>query len=198
MSAGRAPGRPPGSSQTRDLILAAARDSFSERGFDRTGIRHIASVAGVDPALVHHYFGTKQKLFATAMETPIDPTAVLPVLLSGSRSGLGYRVAEWFVGTLDHPDVRDRMLAILRSATSNEAAAAMMREFFESAVLTPLAEALDRPDGRLRATLVQSQLIGLFMSRHVLLIEPIHSTPARTLVQAIAPTLQRYLTGRIE
>ena len=82
-------GRRPGNQDTREAILSAARDAFAERGFDAASIRTIAAAAEVDPALVHHYFGTKDQLFLAAMQVPIDPNKVIPAVLAGGLDGVG-------------------------------------------------------------------------------------------------------------
>ncbi|HEX2418275.1 MAG TPA: helix-turn-helix domain-containing protein, partial [Micromonosporaceae bacterium] len=78
-------GRRPGKPDTRQMILAAARDVFAEWGYDRASIRGIAAQAGVDPALVHHYFGNKDSLFQAAIQSPIDPGELLTEALTGKE-----------------------------------------------------------------------------------------------------------------
>ena len=188
-------GRRPGESTTREAILDAARDAFADRGFAATSIRSIATAAGVDGALVHHYFGTKQQLFAAAMELPLDPSTVVPALLEPEIEGLGERIVRFFLGVWDQPAPRSRIQAVLRSALTEEAAATLLREFVTTQVLGPVAAALGKPDAELRAALVGSQLVGLGLLRYLVRIEPLASADTETVVAAIAPTIQRYLTG---
>ena len=190
-------GRRPGESGTRDAILDAARESFAERGFTGTSVRAIAARAGVDPALVHHYFGTKDGLFAAAMQPPVDPAAVAPVLLEPGLDGLGERLVRFFLSVWEQPVPRARVQAILRSALTEEAAAALLRDFVTREVLGRVAAAVDAPDAPLRASLVGSQLVGLGMLRYIVRVEPLASADGETVVAAVAPTLQRYLTGEI-
>ena len=190
-------GRRPGDSGTRAAILEAARDSFAERGFDRTTIRGVAAEAGVDPALVHHYFGAKDDLFAAAMELPFNPAEVLPEVLSGGVDGLGERMVRLFFSVWDSEAGRRPLQALLRAATSDERAAETIRQFFQHAVIARVAQSLGSPDAELRASLVGSQIAGLAMARYILRLEPIASTDPETVVAAVAPTLQRYLTGDI-
>jgi AcrR family transcriptional regulator len=188
-------GRRPGNSDTREGILDAARDCFAASGYDGATIRAIAAKAGVDPALVHHFFGAKAELFATAMELPVSSTQVLPTILQGDVDALGERLVRGFLALWDDPASRRRMLAVVRSAVRQETAAAMLRAFLRREVIGTVARSLDTPDADLRATLVGSQLIGLAMARYVIKVQPLASASVETLVAAYAPTIQRYLTG---
>jgi AcrR family transcriptional regulator len=190
-------GRRPGASHTREAILDAARESFAERGFSDTSVRAVAARAGVDSALVHHYFGTKDRLFAAAMELPFDPAAVAPALLEPGLEGLGERLVRFFLRVWDEPAPRARIQAILRSALTQEAAAALLREFVTRELIGRIAAAVGTPDAPLRATLVGAQLVGLGLLRYIIRVEPLASADPEAVVAAIAPTLQRYLTGQI-
>ena len=195
MTSPRRSGRRPGDSGTREAILAAAKESFAASGYDATTIRGVGRAAAVDPALVHHFFGTKQALFVAAMELPIDPAKLVPALLADGVDGLGERVVRTFLQIWDGIPGENPMLALLRSATSNEQAAAMLREFLSHAILEPVARAAghDRPE--LRASLVGSQAMGLAVARYVVRLEPLATADADTIAGAIGPTIQRYLTG---
>ncbi|HEX7472363.1 MAG TPA: TetR family transcriptional regulator [Candidatus Limnocylindrales bacterium] len=188
-------GRRPGSSDTRDRILVAARDAFGVAGFDGATIRGIAGSAGVDPALVHHYFGTKERLFVAATHLPVDMPALLPRVLDGPADRIGHRLAAVFLEIWDEPRARGSLLGILRSAVNDERAAAMTRALILSEALGPVVAALGAPDAAMRATLVGSQLAGLAMIRYVIGVEPLASLDAAVIVEAIGPTLSRYLTG---
>jgi AcrR family transcriptional regulator len=188
-------GRRPGSSGTREAILGAARRAFAERGYQQATIREVAGMAGVDPALVHHYFGTKQNLFVAAVEIPVNPIEAFITLVSEDRETLGERLLTLFLSVWDRADNRSPVLALIRSAVSEERAAAMLREFITEEILGRIARELATPDAALRTSLVASQLVGLIMSRYVIRLEPLASTPPEVLVAAVGPTLQRYLTG---
>ncbi|MGY1733053.1 TetR family transcriptional regulator [Geodermatophilus sp. SYSU D01045] len=179
-------------------MLAAARAAFAERGFDATSIRAVATAAGVDPALVHHYFGTKDKLFLAAIEAPADPEAFLPEVLAAGPEHLGENVVRMLLRVWDGP-MRPAGLALVRSAVGNEWTARLLREFLVSQVLRRVLGALDLPpaEGEARGALVASQLVGVVMTRYVLRVEPLASAPAEELVAAVGPTLQRYLTGDV-
>ncbi|MEU4378049.1 TetR family transcriptional regulator [Micromonospora echinofusca] len=192
----RRTGRRPGNPDTRQAILDAARAAFAERGFDAASIRAVAAAAEVDPALVHHYFGSKDQLFLAAMHAPVDPAELLPRVLAGDRVGLGERLVRTFLGVWDSP-AGTAGVALLRSAVSNEWTARLLREFLVTQVLRRVLDQLDVDPAELplRGSLVASQLIGLAMMRHVVRLEPVASAAPETLVAAVGPTVQRYLTG---
>ncbi|WP_233498884.1 TetR family transcriptional regulator [Blastococcus sp. TF02A-26] len=180
-------------------MLAAARAAFAERGFDGASIRAIAAAADVDPALVHHYFGTKDKLFLAAVEAPADPEDFVPEVLAGGRDELGANVVRMLLRVWDGP-ARPAGLALVRSAVGNEWGARMLREFLVSQVLRRVVGTLDLPpaEAAARGSLVASQLVGVVMTRYVLGVEPLASAPAEQVVAAVGPTVQRYLTGDVE
>lgn len=194
---GRQRGRPPGRSNTRQAVLDAARRVFAEHGYQQASLRAIAAEAGVDAGMVRHFFGDKAGLFRAALEVPFDPAVVLPVLLAPGMDGLGERVVRFFLTVWEQPAARGPFLAVIRSVSGHEEAAAMFREFITEQVLVRIAAALDRPNARLRAALVGSQLIGMVMVRYVVRVEPLASAPVEQVVAAVAPTVQRYLTGDI-
>jgi AcrR family transcriptional regulator len=190
-------GRRPGSSDTREAIRDAARRQFVERGYEATTIRGIAAEAGVDPALVMHFYGSKEALFATCIEWPFDAEHMRAAILDGKRSGVGERLMRLFVTTWDDEAGRTPIVALLRTAMSQETAARMLRDFLSNRLFRPTAEALrlDHPD--LRVSLASSQLVGLGIARYVLRYEPLASLDSEEVVALVAPTVQRYLTGRL-
>ena len=193
MTAARRTGRRPGDSGTREAILREARQSFGSAGFSGTTIRGVARAAGVDPALVHHYFGTKDELFAAALELPFDPSVVVPALLAEGLDGLGERVVRTFLGIWDATPGQGPLLALLRSAVSDERAAQSVRDFITKVVLGPLARASGADGAELRASLAASQVVGLAMARYVVRLEPLASASADELAPLVGPTLDRYL-----
>jgi AcrR family transcriptional regulator len=194
---GRRSGRRPGDSPTRDGILDAARASFAERGYDRATIRDIAARAAVDPALVIHYFGSKEALFAEVLELPLAPREVLARGMAAGPEHVGAMVVRTFLEAWEPPETRVRLMAMLRSALTNETAMGMLRDLLVREVFGPITEALGVPDAQLRATLVGSQFVGLSVMRYIGHIEPLASASVDELVAAIGPTVQRYLTGDI-
>ena len=195
----RPTGRRPGNPDTREAVLAAARAAFAERGYDGATIRGIATAAGVDPALVHHYFGNKDKLFLAAVEAPADPAEFLPEVFADGPDALGENVLRLFLRLWDGP-IRPTGLALIRSAVGNEWTARLLREFLVSQVMRRVVATLDLSpaEREARGALVASQLVGLVMTRYVLKIEPVASAAGESLVAAYAPTIQRYLTGEVE
>ncbi|MER7313629.1 TetR family transcriptional regulator [Streptomyces halstedii] len=185
-----------GGPDTRDTILRAARAEFAERGYDKTSVRGIARAAGVDPALVHHYFGTKDEVFAAAVELSFEPALVLPSILGGPPGDMGERLARYFIGVWENPVSRAPLLAIMRSALTHEKAADVLRGFVLRRLLERIAADLDVPDPTLRAELAASHMIGIAVLRYVVRAEPLASADPERIVAMVAPTLQRYLTER--
>jgi AcrR family transcriptional regulator len=190
-------GRRAGDSGTRDAILNAARAIFAESGYDGTTIRKIAADAGVDPALVHHFYGTKERLFVDTMRFPAVPSDTLRPVLESNRRQLGETVVRTLLAVWDDPHFRGPALGLLRSAVTNEQAARMLRQFIASTILALLARTAKPEDAELRSALVASQVLGLLLARFVLELEPLASASTDELVRSVGPTFQRYLTGDI-
>ncbi|MFF4457798.1 TetR family transcriptional regulator [Streptomyces goshikiensis] len=195
----RGPGRPradeaeegPGA---QERIRIAARAEFAARGYDKTSVRGIAKAAGVDPALVHHYFGSKDELFAAAIELSIEPALFVPAILGVGPDGVGERLARYFLGIWENPVSRAPLLAVMRSALTHEAAAKVLRGLILRRVLERVAADLNVPDPTFRAELAASHMIGIAMLRYVVQVEPMASADPEAIVALVAPTLQRYLT----
>ena len=187
-------GRRPGAPDTRAEVLAAARASFAEKGFRGTTIRAVAAAAGVDPALVHHYFGTKDDLFLAALEMPVDPRELLAPVMAQGPDGAGERLLRTFLSVWDDPEIRVRLLAVVRSVL-DEDGATLLKEGFIPVVVGPILAQLvkDRPE--VRIPLVTSQVTGLIVTRYVLALPPMAEMPADAVVARIGPVLQHYLTG---
>ncbi|MDT3399972.1 TetR family transcriptional regulator [Streptomyces sp. B1866] len=179
----------------RDRILEAARNEFAAHGYDRTSIRGIAKAADVDPALVHHYFGTKDQVFAAAIELIFAPTMGVPEVVHAGPDGAGERMARFLLGIWEDPVLRAPLLAVLRSAVTNEKAAAVLRRMIERRLLLPTAVALAVPDAELRAQLAAAHLLGIALQRYVLRMEPVASARVDDIVALVGPSLQRYLAG---
>jgi AcrR family transcriptional regulator len=186
-------GRRPGAGGTREKIVAAARTHFSEAGYDGATIRGIAAAAAVDPALVLHYFGSKEGVFKAAVNFPVDPSEFLPRLLASGLDGLGERLVRFFLETWDSPS-GSPLLGLIRSVVSSEVAASLLRDFVTREVLGPLARALELDHPQLRASLAGSQLIGLAMLRYVVKLEPLASASHDEVARWLGPTVQRYLS----
>jgi AcrR family transcriptional regulator len=178
---------------TRQLIVDAARTEFATKGYDASSLRAIARLAGVDPALVHHYFDGKAHLFAETMALPFRPADVIAGILGGPRAEVGERLAAAFFTLWEVPASRERFVAMVRSAVSHEEAARMLREFLAREVFGRLARELGVPDAELRAGLAAAQMVGVAMLRYVVGYEPLVAADPARLVALVAPTLQRYL-----
>lgn len=194
-SARKKPGRRPGGPDTRQAILDAARAEFAARGYENTSMRAIARSAEVNSALLHHYFGTKDQLFLAALDFPVRPRDVVAQVLGGERDGIGERIARFAFGLLENPASRERVLAVLRAAATNEQMARLLRGFIEREMIAAISATLDVPNPSLRAELTMTQIVGLIMGRYVLAVEPLASAAVDDLVPLLAPTLQRYLVG---
>jgi AcrR family transcriptional regulator len=194
-TAPRTRGRRPGDSGTREAILAAARARFAAGGYDRTRIRDVAADAGVDPALVHYFFKTKDGLFAAAMQLPMRPSEVIGPLLDEGVSGLGERVLRRVLALWDDEAVRGSLLAMIHSVTAQPEAQAALREFITRELRSRLASVIEADRPELRATLCGSQMAGLLVARYIVGVEPLAGLDREEVVRIVAPTLQRYLEG---
>lgn len=189
------PGRPRGQSDTRERILLNARELFARNGFDRTSVRSIASAAGVDAALVHHYFGTKQQLFAAAIHIPIDPMQVLGPMRETPVAELGWKLPSLLLPLWDS-ELGSGFIATLRSLLAGEDVS-LVRSFLQEVISVEVGRRVDDPpdSGRVRVQFVASQLVGVVMARYILELEPFASLPVEQIAETIAPNLQHYLTG---
>lgn len=193
----RRTGRRPGPNRTRAAILDAARSAFAARGYDAVSIRAVARDAGVDPALVHRFFGTKDDLFVAAMELAFAPSQLVEALLAQGREGLGERLIATLLALSDSPEGIAPLLALLRAAASNDQAATMLREFVTTEILGRIATAAAPDEPELRAALAGSQVVGLILSRYIVRIPAIVDAERLQLAAAIGPTIERYLTGAL-
>jgi AcrR family transcriptional regulator len=187
-------GRRPGAPDTRAAILDAARESFAGSGYAGTTIRGVAGAAGVDAALVHHYFGTKDDLFVAALQMPVDPRIELAPVLALGPDGAGERILRTVLGVWEDPDNRLPLLATARGLMDGSESR-LVTEGFLPIVIGPIGEALALDQAPLRMQLFASQMIGLILLRYVFEVEPLASLPAEEVVATYAPTMQRYLTG---
>ena len=192
----RRTGRRPGNPDTRESILETARQLFADKGFDATTVRAIAAGAAVDPAMIHHFFGTKEELFRAAVRFPVDPAGEIPAIVAGGAEEAGQRRVAAFVTIWDSP-AGTTGVALIRSAMSNDWTLKLLREFLITQIMRRVAGeiAIDPAEAPLRMSLVASQLAGLAMMRYVIRMQPLASLPAEQVVALVGPTVQRYLTG---
>lgn len=191
-------GRRPGSAGTRAAILTAAGEAFAARGYGGATIRQIASAAAVDPALVHHYFTTKDQLFLIALRSAVDPERLLSQLFAGEVETLGERMVARFLA-LWEGGAGATASALLRTAVTGERIAQLVREVVFPTVVDELVRrvGVDPAEAPLRTTLIASQLSGLVTTRYVLELQPMASAPIEWVVAAVGPAVQRYLTGEL-
>lgn len=180
----------------RDAIVRAAAEEFVERGYEAASLRAIARRAGVDSALVHHYFDGKADLFAAALEAPLRPDRVLDVVLSAPREEIGERLVRYLCEQLDDGPAAGRMVVVLRTALGSGPGTRMVREFLTREVFSRLAALNDgADDAELRADLAAAQIVGLIMTRYVLKLEPVAAASADELARRVGPVLQWHLFG---
>ncbi|MBV9512467.1 MAG: TetR family transcriptional regulator [Mycobacteriaceae bacterium] len=191
------PGRPPGTSDTRQRILDSARELFARNGFHKTSVRAVAAASGVDSALVHHYYGTKEKLFAAAIRIPIDPMDILVPLRDVPVSELGFTIPSLLLPLWDS-EMGAGVIATLRSVVVGPEVH-FFRAFVQEVIAGEIGPRVDDPPGSgvLRVQFVASQLVGVVMARYIVELEPFASLPIQQIAETIAPTLQRYLTGAL-
>ena len=190
-------GRRPGTSGSRERILDAARELFAELGFERTTMRGVAARAEVDPPLIHHYFGTKDGLLAAALPPPIAPEVLLAGL-SRQRERAGYELVRRVLEVWDeHPVVRGQMLALVRTALSNEHATGLLRQALQRTVVVAVRDLASPDECDLRTALVLTQMSGLLLSRYLIQLPGIVDADRDALVGAVGPVLQHYLTGHL-
>jgi AcrR family transcriptional regulator len=191
------PGRPPGTSDTRERILISARNLFARSGVDKTSIRAVAAAAGVDPALVHHYFGTKTQLFAAAIHIPIDPMEVIGPLREIPVEQIGYVLPSILLPLWDS-ELGKGFIAELRSLLAGTDVS-LIRSFLQEVITAEVGSRVDNPPGtgQIRVQFVATQLVGVVMARYILELEPFKSLSVEQIAETIAPNLQRYLTGEL-
>lgn len=188
-------GRRTGGGDARADILAAARAEFAVKGYDGASLRAIARTAGVDPALVHHYFDGKEELFVAALALPFRPAVAMPEVLAGDVEALGERLVRFMLSVWGDEQARAPFLALLGSAFNNEQAAAMLRGFLSTALLGRVAALLPGPDARLRVTVAASALVGMVTVRYVVRVEPLAGATDDEVVALLAPVVQSLLSG---
>jgi AcrR family transcriptional regulator len=190
-AAKRRTGRRVGQPDTRAAILDAARALFAEKGLSQTSVRAVAGRAGVDPALVLHFFGSKAGLFDAALDVPLRPELLLPIL-QGPREELGQRLVRYYVTHL-FEEQGALVAALLRSAVSDAEAAARLRTSVEQGPLALVVQASGDPTIKLRAEMAATMMLGLFLGRRIVGIEPLASASPEELIARYAPILQQLL-----
>jgi AcrR family transcriptional regulator len=193
----RPAGRRPGAPDTRGAIIDAARAEFAARGFDATSMRAVARAADVDPALVHHYFDSKDELFQAVLDLPFSPRDEIRSALDVPRDRLGAAVIGLVLKIWDDPERQPTLLALIRSSTTTQSATDLLRDGLLRTLLREIAAASGITEPEERLPFVATQTIGLIFARYVLRIEPLAGLPADAVVARIGPVIQHYLTGKL-
>ena len=190
-------GRRPGSNQTRQLVLNAARSQFAVDGYAGTTIRKIAAGAGVDSSLVMQFFGSKQQLFGAVMSITPNALSLFAEVFEGPEERIGERLARRFLEIWEgDPADSEPLFAMLRAAISNEQATTQLREFLQARITElPAAWGHDEDEVALRIGLASSMLVGVMVGRRVVRVPALADQSAESLIRVIAPALQAILAG---
>jgi AcrR family transcriptional regulator len=189
-------GRRPGSNTTRADILAAARALFARQGYERASMRAIARRARVDPALIVHFFGTKEGLLREALTLPVDPNRVIgEAVADAPAEHLGESLVRGVVTTWDSPAVNPVMVSLFRTAVSHDMAATFLRETLQRTVIATVSGLVDDDTAQRRAELVAAQMAGLALSRYLVRLPAVVAMSPEELARSVGPSIQHYLTG---
>lgn len=188
-------GRPAGGSDARQRILDAATERFLRDGFRRTTLRGIAAQAEVDHRLVNYHFGSKGGLFNAVMDLVASPGAIVDQVAHGGVERLGPRLLDAVVGAWDHPRPRAQIRRLLADLDRDPRVRAAFREYVETHVIGRLAELVGGRDARHRVAPVASVVVGLFVTRYVVQVEPIASMSRAEVVRYLSPAIDAGLAG---
>ncbi len=191
MAKGRRPGKP----DTKAEILDAARVEFAANGFEGATIRSVATSASVDPALVMHYFGSKDQLFAASLKLPVNPATVMRQVFSESDSDVGQALVRTLLTVWDSDVGGSQFVAALRSATAAGQAHRTVREFIHSSIVRGITDQISGPRAELQSSLAASQLVGLLVGRYLLEIPALVDASIEELASSVGPTIDRYISG---
>ena len=192
-------GRRNAANHSREGILAAARKLFADQGFEGTSLRQVAREASVDPAMVHHFFGSKDELFAACVELPVDPAEVLSGIEAMDPAARAEAIARAVLRLWESP-AQHGLVAFVRGTIGSTAKTALLREMVNRTIISRIIAGMPGPAGelRLRGNLVATQVVGLMLVRYVIRLEPLASADPEDVVRLVTPTLQRYLSGALD
>lgn len=192
-------GRPKGSTTgtTKAAILRAASKEFSHAGYEAASLRSVARRAGVDPALVHHYFKDKDDLFVQAMHIPVNPGEIIAQAATAPLEQMGEALVRALLTTWRKPAFRTAATAMIRGLISSSSATKILRPFLQKEIFSRLGSRLPEDSAEPRVALVASQIIGLIVARYIIDLEPVASMDDEQVIELVAPTIQRYLTGEL-
>lgn len=192
-------GRPKGSTTgtTKAAILRAASKEFSHAGYEAASLRSVARRAGVDPALVHHYFKDKDDLFVQTMHIPVNPGEIIAQAATAPLEQMGEALVRALLTTWRKPAFRTAVTAMIRGLISSSSATKILRPFLQKEIFSRLGSRLPEDSAEPRVALVASQIIGLIVARYIIDLEPLVSMDDEQVIELVAPTIQRYLTGEL-
>ncbi len=191
MAAGRRVGAP----DTKAQIVSAARSEFASKGYDGTSMRAVARAAGVDPALIHHYFQGKEGLFLAALEVPFDPRPELARVLIGPREEMGANLIGLVLWLWDDPERQELFLTLMRSSFTTAEGTQLIRDGLLRTVMSEVAARVPMDDPTRQLPLIATQTGGIILARYILRLEPIASMPAAELIAIYGPIVQGFLDG---
>jgi AcrR family transcriptional regulator len=186
-------GRRPGNSATREDILQSARTLFAERGYEGTTIRAIAAHAGVDGALVHHFFGTKEKVFSAVITDAVHFGDALTTLTENPTEFLSDDLLRSYLRLWEDPRTQSALLAVYRTASASETAAGLLRSTSSDKLNDQLASAIDHPQAALRAAMFGALLYGIAAGRHLLKLSALSGADLDDVITAGAPVFRMLL-----
>lgn len=176
-------------------ILLAARHEFAVHGWAGTTIRAVARAADVDPALVYHYFGSKERLLDAATDPPAKWLHIVAETWATPREELGVRLVRAVLGAWTDDEIGPTLRAVVLTAAHDERTREKLRMVVERSLIGGSTLGTDEADRLRRSGLIASQLIGFALIRYVWKIEPVASMSEDEVVAAIAPNIQRYIEG---
>lgn len=190
---------PPGPRDERGVlqarILGAARDAFADTGYAGTTIRSVARAADVDPALVYHYFGSKDRLLDAATTPPPRWLENVANTWATPLPDLGAALLRLMLGAWGDDEIGPVLRSVLQTAAHEQSTREKLRRVVEGQLMGVAQLGADEHDRKVRSGLVSSQIMGLAMMRYIWQIEPVATMTEEELVAAVAPNLQRYIEG---
>jgi AcrR family transcriptional regulator len=187
----------PHDADARSALVDAARALFASSGYARTTMKGVAAAAGVAPEVARRYYRNKGDLFAAAVRLPTDPASAVPALLAPGIEGLGDRLVRFMLTTLDDPQTRADLLAMMRAGGTAYSSTRALQEYVESTIIDRIVAAVGVPDARMRGALISSYLIGIATGRYAVRIEPLASASDEHVVRMVGPVIQSLLDPRV-
>jgi AcrR family transcriptional regulator len=173
----------------------AARAVFAAKGFRGATVRAIAEASGVDPAMIRHYFGTKEGLFAATLEFPTDAPTRLLTALVGEPGGLGERLTRAYLELWEDPQTRSQMLIATRAALTDNEAMNRARPMIAGMIGQAGTTDVPGPDPQKRFALAMAHLVGVATVRYISKVPPLSELPLEEVIARTAPAIQLHLAG---